>query len=781
MARQSNIATSCWIVFIVWLSILLTGCTATRFLREGESFYEGAEIKLNPQGKISGKNKLKKHLEPLIIPRPNKKFLGMRTGVWFYYIAGTPEKKKGLRNFIKTKLGKTPVLLRDVEPDQTAQILETELNNEGYFKSDVTFDIKTKHKTSKVIYTAMLEPPYVIRNINYIFFDSLHAAITDEIKKTSLLKEKQRYSLQRLQAEQERIEEVAENAGFFYFDDRYLLFKADSTVGNRMVDLDLTIEPGIPKRATQIYRLSEITVVPNHTLTDDSTSVTSDTLMVDGYRYVDHVHNFRPEIITRVINLRPDSIYRRVNHEYTLSHLMGLNTFKFVNIKYRRDREDSTSLRAFIYLTPLLKKSFRIQMQGVSKSNNFLGPGLEFSFTNRNFLQGAELFQLKLFGSYEMQVRKKQLNPLSMMEVGGEVSLSVPRFIAPIRIRHTSAKYLPHTQFKVGYSLQQRSQYFRLNSFNTSAGYIWRETKLKTHELFPIDITFVQESNTSVEFDKIREINPVLRNSFQNQFILGSRYSYTINTQLSDDVEQKYNLKKFKRANFYFNGQVDLSGNLAHAIQSLQPAAEDKSASINPTYSQYVRTQLDFRYYYQINKGSKLATRLLTGVGYAFGNSETLPYIKQFSSGGSGSLRAFPARSVGPGTYNFLAADTVFFIDQRGDIKLEGSVEYRFDIIKTLKGAFFVDAGNIWLAREDPQRVGGKFQSDKFLKELAVGTGFGLRFDFNFFVLRFDLAFPLRKPYEIGNDKWVVNDIDFSSPAWRRQNLILNIAIGYPF
>jgi hypothetical protein len=461
---------------------------------------------------------------------------------------------------------------------------------------------------------------------------------------------------------------------------------------------------------------------------------------------------------------------------------MGLNTFKFVNIKYRRNRADSTSLRAFIYLTPLLKKSFRIQVQGVSKSNNFIGPGMEFAFTNRNFMQGAELFQLKLYGSYEMQIRKRQLNPLSALEVGTEVSLSVPRFIAPIRIRQTSAKYLPHTQFKVGYSLQQRSQYFRLNSFNVSAGYIWRETKLKTHELFPVDVAFVQESNTSVEFEEMREINPVLRNSFQNQFILGSRYSYTINTQLSDDVEQKYNLKKFKRSNFYFNGTVDLSGNLAHAIQSLQSSSRDPSSDvIHSTYSQYVRTQLDFRYYHQINKGSKLATRLLTGVGYAFGNSRTLPYIKQFSSGGSGSLRAFPARSVGPGTYNFLAADTIFFIDQRGDFKLEGSVEYRFDIIKTLKGALFVDAGNIWLARADPQRPGGKFQSNKFLNELAVGTGVGLRFDFNFFVLRFDLAFPLRKAYAEDGRRWVLDDIDLTSRVWRRQNLILNIAIGYPF
>ena len=770
---------SAWVKFFLLFTVL-SSCTATKFLKEGETFYTGAEMKLNPQGKISGKGDLKEELNELITPQPNKTFLGMRPGVWFYYAAGTPKKKKGLRNFIKNKLGKPPVLLKDATPDQTAEALEVQLNNEGYFKSQVTFEVKTKRKKSKVIYNVILEKPYRIRTVNYIFFDSLHKAIITEIQKTSLLKENQRYSLALLRAEQERIEEVAENAGFYYFDDRYLLFEADSTVGDKMVDLDLTIERGIPERAKRTYRVREITIFPNYTLTNDSTALKGDTIEVDGFRYVDDQHMFRPHIITNVINLRPDSLYRRVNHEYTLSHLMGLNTFKFVNIKYRGNRRDSASLRAYIYLTPLLKKSFRLQLQGVSKSNNFVGPGLEFTFTNRNLLKGAEMFQLKLNGSYEMQIRSKQTNPLNAIEFGGEVSLSVPRFITPFRIHYRSAKYIPQTQFKVGYSFQQRLQYFRLNTFNVSAGYTWRETVLKTHELFPIDVAFVQKSNTSTEFDQMLAANPALSNSFQNQFILGSRYSFTINTQLNDDIEQKYNLKKIKRSNFYFNGTLDLSGNVARAIQSIRSSEEEPYNFFNASYSQYIRTHLDFRYYLQLNKRSKLATRVAGGVGYAFGNSETLPYIKQFSIGGSNSLRAFPARSVGPGTYNFLANDTTFFIDQRGDIKLEGNVEYRFDILKALKGAVFVDAGNIWLMKEDSLRAGGKF-SNKFLKELAVGTGFGLRVDFSFFVLRFDLAFPLRKPYRDENNRWVFDEIDFTSKAWRRENLVLNIAIGYPF
>jgi outer membrane protein assembly factor BamA len=210
----------------------------------------------------------------------------------------------------------------------------------------------------------------------------------------------------------------------------------------------------------------------------------------------------------------------------------------------------------------------------------------------------------------------------------------------------------------------------------------------------------------------------------------------------------------------------------------------------NLPYSQYVKGDIDFRYYWQFDLHNKLAARLIMGVGYAYGNSTTLPYIKQFSIGGSNSIRAFPARSVGPGTYNVRTDPNVTtqFIDQRGDIKLEGNIEYRFDIVKILKGALFLDAGNIWLMKADPineenggvDRSGGVFHKNTFLNELAVGSGMGLRFDFSFFVLRLDVAFPLRKPYLI-DDPWVVDDIDFGSKTWRKDNLVFNIAIGYPF
>ncbi|SHH92608.1 Outer membrane protein assembly factor BamA [Chryseolinea serpens] len=787
MRRKNNItllwSSLCWLGLCS--TLLLPGCTGVRYLKEGETFYTGADIDFDTHGRRVGRRKtLRKDLDAYITPKPNNKLFGMRPGVWFYYVAGEPKKKNGLRGFIKNKLGQPPVLLKDAAPERTAKILAGQLNNEGYFESTVRPEVKTGKTASKVIYHVNLTRPYRLREINFpAGRDSTYAAIFRTLKDESLLAPKQRYDLQRLQAEQERIEKVLKDFGFYYFDDRYLIFEADSTVAERKVDLRLRLEQGIPAKARKIYSLSEVKVFPNYVLAEDSLENAATATHVNGVTYVEKGNMFRPEIITNVINLKKGDRYSREAQDLTLSHLMGLGVFKFVNIKFAETGTDSSLLRSNIFLTPLKKKSVRGEVQGVSKSNNFVGPGVTLTFTNRNFLRGAELFQLKLNSAYEVQISKQQQNPLNSFELGFEASLTIPRFITPIKINYNSRKYLPKTVIKTGFNLQNRVGYYRLSSANAAYGYNWRETVSRSHELFPIDLNYVRTDKRSATFDTLVAHNPVLKNSFENQFILGTRYSYTINTQLNETPTQKYEKRQYKTHNFYFNGNVDVAGNLLHTVQGAFHGGETGSLEIfGLPYSQYVKGDIDFRYYWQFDEHNKLATRLILGAGYAFGNSTTLPYVKQFAIGGSNSIRAFPARSVGPGTYNVRTdpkSEEVYkgtlFVDQRGDIKLESNVEYRFDIIRMLKGAVFVDAGNIWLWHEDPLRTGGKISSD-FLQQLAVGTGFGLRFDFSFFVLRFDTAFPLRQ-----TSGWVTNDIDFGSSSWRGKNLVFNIAIGYPF
>jgi outer membrane protein assembly factor BamA len=488
-----------------------------------------------------------------------------------------------------------------------------------------------------------------------------------------------------------------------------------------------------------------------------------------------------------VVNLRKGDIYTRDAQEITLSHLMGLGVFKFVNIKFD-EVPDTAMLQTNIFLTPLKKKSIRIETQAVSKSNNFVGPGISFTFRNRNFLRGAELFQLKLHSAYEVQINRNIKEPLNSFELGLESSLTVPRFISPIRIDYSSKKYLPKTQFKAGFNLQNRVGYFRLSSFNLAYGYNWKESLSRVHELFPVDLNFVKTDKKSQNFLDIVEKNRVIASSFEDQFIFGTRYSFTLNTQLTEDPVDKYQTRQIAAHNFYFNGNLDVAGNLLNAVQRTVKKEDNGPYQImGSPYSQYVKTDIDFRHYFQFDKHNKLVSRLVLGIGTALGNSVTMPYIKQFSIGGSNSIRAFPARSIGPGTYNVRTDSSAFgdglFIDQRGDIKMEGNIEYRFDIIKSFKGALFLDAGNIWLLKKeaDDNREGSEFKKDQFHKEFAVGTGFGFRFDFSFFVLRLDIAMPLRKPFLPDGQRWVTDDIDFGSSEWRKDNLIFNIAIGYPF
>jgi outer membrane protein insertion porin family len=775
------------------LMTLLSGCTAMKLVPDKQVLYTGSDVDLVPQGRVRAKKKIKELLDANILPKPNTSILGMRPGLWFFYKAGNPQ-KKGLRSFMKNKLGQAPVYMEDIDAEQIAGVLEGHLINNGYFLANVTSDVSIQGKKGAVTYTAHVHRPYRIRDITFPRMDTLFTNI-DSVKEDSYIEPNQRYDLERLKAEQERIEHSLENLGFFYFDNRHLIFEADSSVGDRQIDLMLSLEPGVPEKATRVYRIGQVYVYADYTLSDDTLSVSRDTTMVNGYHYIDKHDRYRPETITKVINFRAGNIYRNIDREYTLRHLMSLGSFKFVDIRFQESKRDTFLLNTHIYLTPHLKKSLRAEAQLVSKSNNFVGPGLSLRFTNRNFLGGSERFEISANSSYEVQIARQIPEPLNAFELGVESNLSVPRILSPLKIDYPSRRYLPTTEFGLGFRLQQRIGFFRLNSFNLSAGYTWRENTLKTHELYPVDISYVKLGHESEEFKALLKTNPFLAGSFQNQFIIGSRYNYTLNTQLNEERLSEFQEREFARSQFYFHGNVDIAGNLMNLLQRKFTDEEtgDSTKIFGTVYSQFVRGELDFRYYFNFDKHNKLATRIIIGSGYAYGNSKNLPYIKQFSIGGSNSIRAFPARSIGPGTFNIndqlppeqieqneAVRDTRVFIDQRADMKLESSVEFRFDIINFLEGAVFIDAGNIWLIREE-ERPGGLFKKDEFLNQLAAGTGAGLRFDFNFFLLRFDLAFPLRKPWLPKNERWVHDEIDVLSPSWRSDNLILNVAIGYPF
>jgi hemolysin activation/secretion protein len=312
-----------------------------------------------------------------------------------------------------------------------------------------------------------------------------------------------------------------------------------------------------------------------------------------------------------------------------------------------------------------------------------------------------------------------------------------------------------------------------MNTFQFIYGYKWKKNIKLEQELNPINVSYTSLANKSAAFTDLLVANPFLKKSYEEQFIAGGSYSFTYNEQLGAE----------KKIQYFFHLTTEVAGN---AFSLAKVIGGEKISSGNPlkvagsAYSQYAKISIDGRGYYNFADKNKLAVRVIAGVAKPYGNSSVLPYTKQFFSGGPNSVRAFQINSVGPGNYQ-QSAGTEGFLQLGGDVKLETNAEYRFNIYRYFKGALFVDAGNVWLLKSNPSNARSPFMLSKFLNEFAVGAGIGLRVDVSFFVLRFDLAMPLRKPWMEDNHRWVTNQIDFGSSVWRNDNLVLNVAIGYPF
>jgi outer membrane protein assembly factor BamA len=369
------------------------------------------------------------------------------------------------------------------------------------------------------------------------------------------------------------------------------------------------------------------------------------------------------------------------------------------------------------------------------------------------------MLKINLRGRVEVQIVDGEVNPA--YEMGLEVNYRLPRFY-PKFLFNTGKKSLPKTNISAGYNLFNRLDLYRLNSLFTNFGYRWSKTDRVSHTFNPIEVIFTQipESSKSAEFNEYLEENPGVQRSFDEQFIVGTSYEFTYQPMVSS------------RNEFFFRGGIDLAGNFLNGLYSGTNASKDslgRYTLLGVPFSQYVRTRVDLRYSFNLTQGSKLVTRFSTGIGIPLGNSEILPYIKQFYVGGTNSLRSFIARSVGPGG----EVPPEGYNDLTGDFRLEGNLEYRFNVSGKLKGALFMDAGNIWLFKEDASRPNGNFKLTTFIEEIAISSGWGLRWDFDFIVARLDFAYTVRTPYLPAGERWTTN-YNFWNPA-------INIAIGYPF
>ena len=749
---------------------LLTACSGTQHLPKDEKLYTGASIQFKTTDKVN-KRLLKEAAQQSFRPEPNKSYFGMRPQLWLYMAAGENPKSK-LKKWMR-KNGDAPVLISQIKPSVTAAVIDAKLFNLGIFNSHTQFRIVEKKRTAHIIYSSYIHKPYTVDSLVYdVRDDSIsHHILAD--KENSLIKKGENYNLEVLQTERLRIDALLKDKGYFYFNPDYLLFKADTSTIKHSISFRLTLKDSIPENALIAYKIGNVSIDQNYSLNERRTARANDTIMIGDNIFIGNERDMKikPEVILKSVYLRKNETYSRQNHAITLNRLMSIGNFKFVQVKFDESANNAPGLLDVTALmTPMSKYTFRAELDLVTKSNKYSGPQLNLSVLNRNTFKGAELLSLNMAGTFEAQLTRMAENLFSY-SWNPDIELTFPRFIVPFKLKPTNSLYVPKTRFVLSYNYMNRVNYFDMNTFKFGYGFKWKNNVKNEHEFNPVNISYTSIGNRSAQFDSLMLSNPLLEKSYEEQFIAGANYSFTYNEQLIPG----------KRIQYYINLNVETAGNalsLARLIGGAKASPEQPLKVIGSVYSQYAKLSVDGRATLNLSDKDKLALRAFAGVARSYGNSSVLPYSKQFFSGGPNSIRAFQINSLGPGTYHQQNINR--YLQSGGDIKLEANAEYRFNIYKYFKGALFVDAGNVWLQKSNPSDIGTPFRFSSFMNELAVGAGAGLRVDVSFFVLRFDLAIPLRKPWPT-NQRWVTSDIDFTDATWRRENLMLNIAIGYPF
>ena len=756
--------------YCLFTAVLIAGCSGTRNLPEGDLLYTGGSVDVVSESTPKKERKaLEAALEPLLRPKPNASFLGMRPKLFFYNLAGEPTKDKGFRYWLRNKVGEPPVLYSEVDLEYNKKVLQNYAENNGYFNTTSVADSTRSGKKATAEYTLDPKRLYTIRDVKFPADSSLLGTAVSKVRRGSVLKKEAGYSLDNIKLERGRIDTRLKEKGFYYFNEDYLLVQVDSTVADHKVDLIVKIKNETPDLAKNQYKINKIVVYPNFKLSKDSAAVVDEEkLEYNDFTIIDKENLFKPRIFDRTLYFAKDDLYNRTDHNLSLNRLVNLGTFKFVKNQFKVSDTIGNYLDAYYYLTPLPKKSIRAELLAKTNSANYTGTELNLNWSNRNLWKGAEQLTVSAFGGVEVQV-SGQNNGFNVYRFGTEANLIWPRIISPFKFESSSG-FVPKTKATLGYEFQNRTKLYSLQTLKGSFGYLWKENERKEHLFNLTEITYASPRNVTPLYQAQIDSTASLGRVIEKQLIFGPTYSYTYTNTM----------EKRKKNTFYYKGSIDLSGNITGLLSGANIKKGDTIKVFDVPFSQFIKIENEFRHYLKLGPDSQLASRVIVGAGFAYGNSDEMPFIKQFFNGGTNSIRAFRARSLGPGTYDGSTNNNTFLPDQSGDVKFEFSTEYRAKIYGLVKGAVFLDAGNIWLLKEDPEKPGAKFSKD-FMNELAVGVGAGLRFDFSFLVLRTDLAFPIRKPYLADGERWVLDKISLGNSGWRSDNLVFNLAIGYPF
>ena len=727
----------------------------------------------------------------------------------------------------KKNIGDPPALLDSSLVEFSRFQMERFLQSKGYVKAKVSNSILIKKKRAELTFSAIEGPMFRIRKIEDSIADpAVRKLYKANRSRFSHIQPGGRYDTDSLAYDRDEFFQIMKRNGYYDFFRQYISFDYDSTFMNSVVDLKLVIANPIGKNAHPIYKINNTLVTISHST--GRAIGDADTVVVDSqFRFVDYSHKFRPKTVINYIFQRKGQLYDIDKQSLTTSRLSGLNVFRNVPSPTYEKLPDSTNrLNTKIEIIPLKQMADRVEGEFLFNGGKY-GYNIGNTFTDRNIFKRAAILQLKVNYSVLYDNASNKANPNGIenqdFRIGG--SLIYPFIMAPFKLPILGKYGVPHTTFSSNYQLYYQQGLVQRTSFINSITYDFAETANKFHLLTPISFEVSQGSINPTAKQELLNNNLFAYYKLISQavFSSGSQYSF------------QYNANKLNTySNFnYFRGSVDVGGNTLYLVSRVFNTGEnslhERTFDGRP-YAQYSKGEIDFRIYKSLGGERQFIFRFNSGLGVPYGNSTELIFEKNFYSGGSNDMRAWLPRTLGPGQYNrstyyiesvqesakpgtayssiLLQADTLRgrnkYLDQYGEVKIISNLEYRYKLINNffgskLKGAFFIDAGNIWLLHQQSDKPNVDFKFNNLWQSTAMDIGTGLRLDLSFFVFRLDAAFKFKDPQFNGSDQWVLlkhynelfragafkakysNDNKFQDGADSYNFMQLNFGIGMPF
>lgn len=779
-----------YIILISVITILLCSCSATRYVPTGTYLLESNEVKLvtsNPRNKsILSKSDISSYIKQ----RPNSKLFGIGIGLGLYNMTDTSKHSKW-HTFWSTKIGSKPVIFDSALMMESNREILIYMQSMGFLNASVSDSVSYKNRRARVEYVVKESVPYTISYVDYNIEDPFIREILMGDTMNSLIRVGDIYTRESLINERNRITKDLKNIGFYYFGNSSINYSVDSSWNDNTVSIQMNIKRRVvdynaerrPIYANHsIYRISRIVVNTDFEPTqsiEQNAEYDYDTLVYNGIEILYHNKMYiKPDVLVSAIRLSPNALYDQSVVQRTSENIqaLGFNSsilfsslpvdsskMTYVTIPTKNNEEISTTeqqLECIIQCTPIKRQSITQGLE-LSTTASYTSLALTLGYQNRNLLGGAENFMVNFRGAYEF-VKNPDKN--NSYELGVNTSLSIPRFLLPIRNDRLSAIRQKSTKISLNYNIQQRPDYNR-TILSGSFGYGWTMKNGGKFLINPVDINLINVPWVDSVFLESIE-NPYLQNSYKSQLIAGLSASYYYNSNLD-----------IKQPGYILRTMVDVNGNLLSMLDNFltRPAESGNEryyTLFGLRYAQYARASFDYSQRHNFNDYAQLAWRFYIGAGIPYGNSSTIPFERLFFAGGSNSMRGWQIRTLGPGGTEQDSVNT-YYPNQLGDMRVEANLEFRYKIWGGLNLAIFLDAGNVWMNSKGRRDDKANFRFNTFYKQIALNTGAGLRWDFDFFLLRLDWGLKLHSPGLPANQRWF-RQMGFSDS-------VFHFAIGLPF